>query len=137
MKQYLFLLTTALILTLSAATSAAIIEMGDLDTPGDATNVFVEGGYAYVADNQGGLRVIDISNPEEPAEAGTHFETPGPCLSAAKEGDLLYIGWGQQGIRVFNVADMENPEEIGNSASFTSVNRRPSAETSTATSLLR
>ena len=114
MRVHRLLFATALTLTLSITpASTAIIDMGDIDTPGDATAVFVDGGFAYVADNQGGLRVIDVSNPEEPAEAGTHFETPGPCLSAAKEGDLLYIGWGQQGIRVFDVSDIDNPEEIG------------------------
>ncbi len=112
MKLHYALLATALILLLSAAgTTAAIIEVGEFDTPGDATSVFVEGDYACVADNQGGLRVIDVRNPEEPQQAA-HFAAPGPCLSAAMAGDRLYIGWGAQGVRVFDVSDLENPEEI-------------------------
>ncbi len=102
MKLHSALLATALILLLSAAgTTAAIIEVGEFDTPGDATSVFVEGDYACVADNQGGLRVIDVRNPEEPQQAA-HFAAPGPCLSAAKAGNRLYIGWGAQGVRVFD-----------------------------------
>ncbi|KPK68714.1 hypothetical protein AMJ82_07510 [candidate division TA06 bacterium SM23_40] len=33
-------------------------------TPGYAKDVYIEGGLAYVADSEGGLRVIDVTSPE-------------------------------------------------------------------------
>jgi len=38
------------------------------ETPGYACGVAVDGDYAYVADYDSGLRIIDISDPEMPAK---------------------------------------------------------------------
>ena len=46
------------------------------DTPGDAIGVAVSRGYAYVADDRAGLRVIDMSDAAAPVEVGC-FDTPG------------------------------------------------------------
>ena len=51
-----------------------IREVGYYDTPGFSFNLFVLGDYAYMADANGGLRIIDISNARRPEEIG-HFET--------------------------------------------------------------
>ncbi|RLC64716.1 MAG: hypothetical protein DRI01_02885, partial [Chloroflexi bacterium] len=51
-----------------------IVEVGFCDIPGSAADVFVSGDYAYVAAGNAGLRVIDVSNPEEPDEVGFYEE---------------------------------------------------------------
>lgn len=45
-------------------------EVGVSDTPGLAQDVALLGGYAYVADRNGGLRIVDISDPTHPQSAG-------------------------------------------------------------------
>jgi hypothetical protein len=46
----------------SLARPTAPVEVGFLVTPGKALDVAVAGRYAYVAAEQGGLRVIDIAD---------------------------------------------------------------------------
>ncbi|RLC68440.1 MAG: hypothetical protein DRI52_09830 [Chloroflexi bacterium] len=50
--------------------------VGYYGTPGYAWSVYVLNNYAYVADGyNGGLRVIDVSNPTNPQEVG-YYVTP-------------------------------------------------------------
>jgi len=44
------------------------VEVAHVDTPGLAYGVAVSGGFAYVADYNQGLRVIDVSTPSAPVE---------------------------------------------------------------------
>ena len=46
--------------------------VGFYDTPGDANDVDVAGGYAYVADGDSGVRVVDVSTPSNPTEVGSY-----------------------------------------------------------------
>ena len=50
--------------------------IGSVDTPGDAYGVTVVGTTAYVADDESGLQVIDVSNPANPQIIGS-VDTPG------------------------------------------------------------
>jgi len=45
-------------------------ELGAYDTPGLAQGVALLGGYAYVADRNGGLRIVDVSDPTHPQSVG-------------------------------------------------------------------
>jgi hypothetical protein len=49
---------------------------GSYDTPGKAFGVYVLGDFAYVADGNSGLQIIDVSNPQSPTLRGT-YDTPG------------------------------------------------------------
>ncbi|HIE25887.1 TPA: hypothetical protein EYP66_01210 [Candidatus Poribacteria bacterium] len=44
--------------------------------PDIVEGIAVVSGYAYVADDESGLRVVDVSNPENPYEIG-FYDTPG------------------------------------------------------------
>ncbi len=92
--------------------NAEIIEIGFFNTPGDANDIIIVGEFAFVADNQSGLRIIDISNPEEPEEIG-FLDTPGSALSVAVRGDIALIGDGPRGLKVIDINNPEQPEEIG------------------------
>jgi len=50
----------------------------------------VAGNYAYVADGHSGLRIIDVSNPSSPREAG-FYDTPYHATSVEVAGDYGYI----------------------------------------------
>ena len=54
--------------------------------PGAVSGVAVAGDYAYVADQDSGLRIVDISNPATPSETG-FCDTPGSAYGVAVAGD--------------------------------------------------
>ena len=86
--------------------------VGSYDTPGRAYGVYVSGGYAYVADWNAGLRVIDVSDPENPVEIG-YYDTPGYAHGVYISGSYAYVADGDWGLRVIDVSDPSNPEEVG------------------------
>jgi DNA-binding beta-propeller fold protein YncE len=75
--------------------------------------VAVAGNYAYVADMYGGLRVIDISDPQSPQEVG-HYDDPGHlALGVAVSGNAVYVADADSGLRVVDVSNPQSPQEIG------------------------
>ena len=56
---------------------------GHVDTPGTALDVFVDADLAFVADYEGGLRIIDISQPAAPREIA-HNDTDGEARRMSK-----------------------------------------------------
>lgn len=68
------------------------------------------GNYAYVSDN-GGLRILDITNPAAPTEVSytsTHDETNWLVLS----GSRVYLSEGSYGFSVYDVSDPAAPQMI-------------------------
>jgi len=64
--------------------------VGFYDTPGWAEGVAVSGNYAYVADGYRGLRVVNITNPSSPLEAG-YYDTPGYPNNVAVSGSIACL----------------------------------------------
>jgi len=65
----------------------------------------VVGGLAYVADNNSGLRVIDVSNPAVPVALGA-FNTTGNANSVDVVGGLAYVAASSRGLRVIDVSNL-------------------------------
>jgi len=63
----------------------------------------VDGGYAYVADATKGIRVIDVSDPQNPDEVG-YYDTDGISYGVTKSGGYVYCADGTQGVKVFDAA---------------------------------
>ncbi|MCP4709180.1 MAG: hypothetical protein GY869_11190, partial [Planctomycetes bacterium] len=84
------------------------VEIGQIDTDGQALNIVVEGYHAYVADREGGLRIFKVSEPDSPDESA-NFTPPGNpnIYSLAVENGLAYLG----GIDVLHILDVSNPED--------------------------
>jgi hypothetical protein len=89
----------------------APVELGSLDTPGDALDVEVAGRLVFVADGTQGLRLIDASNRAAPVEVGSYTAHPGYSVTAG--GGLLYVAAGVSGLRILDVSDPERPLELG------------------------
>jgi hypothetical protein len=74
-----------------------------VDTPGEASGVAVSGTYAYVADSDAGLSVIDIADPLNPQVVG-NVTTPDAASATdidwgvAVSGDWVYLADG--GVRI-------------------------------------
>lgn len=83
--------------------------VGFYDTPGYAYGVAVVGNYAYVADRYS-LRIINISNPAFPVQAGFYNL---PFDSFVSEvvvvQDYAFLADTSYGLRVINVANPANP----------------------------
>ncbi|MCX6600175.1 MAG: hypothetical protein NT025_01260 [bacterium] len=114
MKKLMIVLSSVSLVLLTAVPSLAqdsshVRLLGSYDTPGFARGVAVVGNYAYVAD--GGVRVINITNPVAPSEVG-FCGTPGGALGVAVSGNYAYVAaWG--GLRVVKIANPAAPTEVG------------------------
>jgi hypothetical protein len=69
--------------------------MGSIDTPTEATNVFVSDNYAYVTDRNTNwlntsLQIIDVSDPSNPTFAAA-FELPGNANNLFVEDYYIYV----------------------------------------------
>ena len=93
------------------------IQAGFYDTPGQAYGVAVAGGYAYLIDSPYGLRIIDVSDPAAPAEAG-FCDTPGTlwATGVTAAGSYAYIADTAHGLRIVDVSDPAAPFEAGSYA---------------------
>ena len=83
-------------------------------------DVAVSGDYAYVASGLGGVRVIDISDPLNPAETGFYIqEYPeySRAISIDISGDFAYVIYAaiiSSSILVIDISDPYNPRYVGN-----------------------
>jgi hypothetical protein len=106
-------------LVISVADPGHPVEVGRCHLPGagGARGVAVNGAYAYVAADDGGLRVVSIADPAHPVEVGHYVEQDGKgwptCVAAI--GDYVYVGTTWDGLRVFQfygagVAESPKPQ---------------------------
>lgn len=99
---------------------------GMLPTDGEASDVYVSGGYVYVADGSGGLKIIDPGLPAVDAEGDRATENPvnpvligscgvpgGPANGVFVEGGFAYVAAGTGGLKVIDVSDLTAPVEVG------------------------
>jgi hypothetical protein len=79
---------------------------------GSARDVDAVGGYAYVAAWDGGVVVVDVSNPLVLASVA-RFDTPGSTNGVTLAGSTrLLIADGVEGIRSLSISDPANPVEL-------------------------
>ena len=69
-----------------------------------AIGVAVAGGYAYVADYDAGLRIIDVWDPSDPFEAG-FYNTPGDALGVAVAGGYAYVADNYGGLIILRFTE--------------------------------
>ena len=81
------------------------------DTPGSALSVYVDGDFvdAYVADDEAGLRIIDVFNPEDPYEMGS-YDSDGNCSGVVVMDNYAYVADGSGGMLVVDVSSPQEPE---------------------------
>lgn len=82
--------------------------IGEFDTPGYASHVYVSGAHAYVADADGGLLILDVSNPQQPKEVG-HYEMTTACYVFVSN-NIAYVA--DLGLRIIDVSTPSEPKEI-------------------------
>ena len=80
--------------------------------PGIVYGVVVTGGYAYVANADGGLRIVNVIDPAHPTEVG-FYDTPGYAHGVVVAGTYAYVADYHGGLRIVNVSDPAHPVEVG------------------------
>ncbi|WP_154898260.1 Calx-beta domain-containing protein [Gimesia maris] len=89
-----------------------ITELGSFDTPGGAFGMQVVENIAYIADGNSGLRVLDVSDPDNISELGA-FDTSGVALDVQVVGNIAYVADSSEGLRVLDISDPANISELG------------------------
>lgn len=85
--------------------------VGHLDTPDHATDIVVQGDYAYICDRSA-LRIIDISVPTAPEEVGAFTALGSSCSALAVEDDYAYVGTGMA-LKIIDISTPESPTQAG------------------------
>ncbi len=74
----------------------------------------LSGNYAYVANGDSGVRVVDIADPANLVEVGA--DVGGFAQSIAISGNYAYVCQRTDGFRVLDITNPENPNEVGHIA---------------------
>jgi uncharacterized repeat protein (TIGR02543 family) len=86
--------------------------VGHYDTPHYALEVAITGTHAYVADDDAGLRIIDVVNPTAPTERG-FYDTPGSARDVSVQGRYAYLADWFDGLRVIDISNPMTPTQVG------------------------
>jgi hypothetical protein len=78
-----------------------------------ATSVDARGQYAYVADPNNGLEVIDYSTPNLPRLVGVYLPKPGNANGVRVRGRFAYVADGSAGLDIIDVGDPTKPVRVG------------------------
>lgn len=87
--------------------------VGVYNTPGYAQAVAVSGVYAYVADGNGGLRIINISNPGSPTLAGFCAWLTCSVAGVAVRGNYAYLADDNRGLYIVDISNPASPTLAG------------------------
>lgn len=110
-----------LILTILNTASAATIELvGQWDTSGYAKDVVVVNNHAYIADDIGGLCIVDISDPSDPMIEGI-FASGESINSVTIRDNYAYVT-AEEGFFIFDISKPSNPIKIGENCSISAYN---------------
>ncbi len=98
--------------------------LGEIALPGEAQKVKVAGNYAYVACRQGGLQVVDVSNPAQPVLVGS-YDTSGYATTVDVSGTQCVVSSGSGGVYLFDIATPQTPvlKQRLNSVGWTNIAR--------------
>jgi len=87
--------------------------IGDCNTLGEASSVFVDGDYAYIADYNSGLQIINVADKENPKITGS-CKIEGNAIEVFVEGKYSYVlsrGKNDK-LVVVNIENKEKPNVV-------------------------
>ncbi len=90
-------------------------ELSSIELGGEASGVAVSGSYAYVAAFTAGLRIINISDPQN-LVSESQFTDSGTMKAAngvTIDGSYAYIADEAGGLRIVDVTDVTSPSSVG------------------------
>ncbi|UCG04159.1 MAG: hypothetical protein JSW11_09265 [Candidatus Heimdallarchaeota archaeon] len=76
--------------------------------------LIIDNGYAYVADYEDGLEIVDISDPTNLTIIGDYTANAAAgSTDIHKSGDLAFLASQSIGLEIINCSDIHNPVKIG------------------------
>jgi hypothetical protein len=102
--------------TISCKTLFTPHVVGSVTLPDTALAVDVAGSYAYLAIDDYGLQIVDVSNPASPQLRG-RYDTPGKAVAVDVVGTIAYVADQTGGVQIINVSDPDNPQFVGQAGS--------------------
>ncbi len=81
-------------------------------TGGHAYGLHVVGDYAYLANYDYGLIIVDVSSPSMPTLAGT-YNTPGYAWDVHVSGNYAYVADYLDGLQIIDVSNPSSPVLVG------------------------
>ncbi|MHA2073283.1 MAG: LVIVD repeat-containing protein [Candidatus Hodarchaeales archaeon] len=104
------------ILTYNISNPSNLLEMDQfLDSYAFAHSMIIDGNYAYLADYEDGLEIIDISDPFDLRKIGQYSSNAGVesgSTEVSKSGDLVFLASQNSGLEIINCSDPSNPAKI-------------------------
>ncbi|HKS42343.1 MAG TPA: hypothetical protein VJX74_17115 [Blastocatellia bacterium] len=85
--------------------------VGQVDTPGTANKVRIEGDFLFVADGTAGLTVVNVSNRNNPQIVRT-INTGGNALDVAVYGAFAFVANGNNGMAVIDISNELDPKLV-------------------------
>ena len=99
--------------TILAQDSLNVTKLSELTLSwGPASDMAVEGNYAFVATGATGLRIMDITDPSDPVEVG-YCNTPGTANGVALAGNYAVVADWFGDLRVIDISSPTHPFETG------------------------
>ncbi|MEW6159458.1 MAG: hypothetical protein AB1813_18680 [Verrucomicrobiota bacterium] len=86
--------------------------VSELDTRGVVNQIQVVDDVAFLAEDQNGLKIVDVRDPAQPVEVG-HYETRDWTLGLDIVGTTAYLADGHSGLKVVDVSDRKRPRGLG------------------------
>jgi len=81
-------------------------------TPGSARGICIQDTLVFLAMEEVGLTIFEVSTPTAPQEIG-HVDTPGEARAVAVEGDYVYVADWRQGLAIVDISDPTSPVIVG------------------------
>lgn len=78
--------------------------IGSADTPGNASDIAVQGSLAAVADGTAGVTLFDVSRAQQPV-AVAQIDTPGNARGIAMEPGTVFVADGSAGLTLINTRE--------------------------------
>lgn len=82
-------------------------------TYGYAHDVFIDEPYAYIADGQAGLTILDIEEPENPYIVGNIMDTLHEAWGVVVEDEYAYVAYGSAELWILDISEPESLWVVG------------------------
>ncbi|UCE09341.1 MAG: hypothetical protein JSW61_10220 [Candidatus Thorarchaeota archaeon] len=110
---FLLIVNTGYFVRAQSDQAIEITEIGQFDTIGWAANIHVQDDTAIISDSEGGLYIIDVSNPENPSELGHFDEGIDHLHELYVEGNFAYVADYTDGLKIIDISDPASPTQVG------------------------
>jgi hypothetical protein len=85
------------------------LDLGGIPCGDDAGGIALSGTWAFLADDEAGLSIYDVSVAETAAGLGVTLDTPGYAVGLAAGAGHVFMGSQDSGLQVFDLADPAAP----------------------------